>query len=149
MAMSSETITRLIQSAVPFVQRMGLCVEELRPGYVRLKAPLQGNENHIGSVYAGALFTLAEIPGGALCLTLFDAAAFYPLVKEMNIRFLRPARSDVTITLSLSEAEAQRVRAEAEERGKSEFVLEGEIMDSQGERIATTRGVYQVRKVGS
>jgi len=149
MAMSSDAITQLIQSAVPFVQRMGLRVEELRPGYVRLMAPLQGNENHIGSVYAGALFTLAEIPGGALFLTLFDATAFYPLVKELTIRFLRPARSDVTITLSISEDEAQRIRTAAEQHGKAEFVLEGDIRDSAGEKVASTRGVYQVRKIGS
>lgn len=149
MAMSTDAITQLIQSAVPFVQRMGLRVEELRPGYVKLVTPLQGNENHIGTVYAGALFTLAEIPGGALFLSVFDGTRFYPVVKEMNIRFLRPARSDVTITMSLSEEEVRRIRTEAEENGKAEFVLEGDIMDSVGEKVASTRGVYQVRAVGT
>jgi thioesterase domain-containing protein len=148
MAMSSEAITEFIQGAVPFVQRMGLRVEELRPGYVKLMTPLAGNENHIGSVYAGALFTLAEIPGGALFLTLFDVKVFYPVVKEMTIQFLRPARSDVTITLSLPEAEVQRIRTDAEQHGKAEFILEGDIRDSAGEKVARTRGVYQVRKIG-
>ena len=92
---------------------------------------------------------MPKFPGGALCLTLFDATAFYPLVKELTIRFLRPARSDVTITLSISEDEAQRIRTAAEQHGKADFVLEGDIRDSAGEKVASTRGVYQVRKIGS
>lgn len=149
MTMSTDAITQLIQGAVPFVQRMALRVLELRPGHVKVTAPLQGNENHIGTVYAGALFTLAEIPGGALFLSAFDAGKFFPIVKEMNIKFLRPARSDVTMTLTLSEGEVKRIQTEALEHGKAEFVLEGDIKDSEGEIVAHTTGVYQVRALGS
>jgi thioesterase domain-containing protein len=149
MSMSTEAITHLIQSAVPFVQRMGLRVEELRPGHVKVMTPLQGNENHLGTVYAGALFTLAEIPGGALFLSAFDVSRFYPVVKEMTIKFVRPARSDVTMTLTLSEDEVQRLQAEAEEHGKAEFVLEGDIEDSEGAVVARTRGLFQVRALGT
>lgn len=63
--------------------------------------PGAGNENHIGSMYAGALFTLAEIPGGALFLTSFDSARFYPIVKEMTLRFRRPAKGDIRVEARL------------------------------------------------
>jgi len=122
---------------------------ELEPRRVKLMAPLKGNENHIGTMYAGALFTLAEFPVGALYLTTFDVSTCYPIVKEVTIRFLRPAKSDVTIELTMSEEEIRRVQAEVDEKGKSDFVLEGEIKDEAGEVVARSKALYQLRSFGT
>jgi acyl-coenzyme A thioesterase PaaI-like protein len=142
-----DVIKELVENKVAFVSRMNLKVIDLRPLYVKLWAPLHGNENHIGSMYAGALFTLAEIPGGALCLATFDATRYYPLVKEMTIRFVRPARSDVTIECSLSTEEAARILAAAELRGKADFALAGHITDQSGDVVAISKGIYQIREI--
>jgi len=143
----TDIVKELIERKVAFLEHMKLKALELRPGYVKLFAPLGGNENHIGGVYAGAIFTLAEIPGGALFYTSFDETKFYPLVKEMLIQFLRPARTDVSIEISLSEEEIRRVAAEAEENGKGEFILSGEVKDISGQVVALSRGVYQIRSI--
>ena len=74
MAFPAEIARQFTEDKIAFVKRMNLKAEVLEPGFVRLRVPLAGNENHIGSMYAGALFTLAEIPGGALFLTSFDAS---------------------------------------------------------------------------
>jgi thioesterase domain-containing protein len=149
MTLSEETIRDFIENKIAFVQRMGLKVLEMKPRYVRLSAPLEGNENHIGTMYAGALFTLAEIPGGALFMTTFDVSKYYPVVRDMSIRFRRPARGDVTIELSMSEEEARRIESEAAENGKSEYVLSGELKDKSGKIVALSRGVYQLRAIGN
>jgi len=145
MKLTPETLRDLIENKIAFVERMGLKVLELRPRYVKLMAPLQGNENHIGSMYAGALFTLAEIPGGALCLTTFDPAKCYPVVKEVTIRFLRPAGSDITTEISLSEEEVARLHREIADKGKADFVIHGELKDSSGTVVAASQGLYQIR----
>jgi len=137
-----------VETKVAFVERMKLKALELKPGHVKLAAPLQGNENHVGGMYAGALFTLAEMPGGALFLTTFDAEKYYPIVKEMTIQYRRPARTDCTVEVSISESEAQSIKEEAENNGKAEFTLECEIKDQSGEVVATTRGIYQLRTIG-
>jgi thioesterase domain-containing protein len=137
-----------IENTIAFVQRMGLKVLELQPRYVKLMVPLKSNENHIGSMYAGALFTLAEIPGGALIISTFDVSQYYPVVKEMTLRFRRPAIGDATIEMSLSEEEVSRIRTEASANGKSEFVLSGEIKNAGGETVAESRGIYQLRAMG-
>lgn len=148
MELSTEFIKELVETKVAFVERMKLKALELKPCYVKLTAPLGGNENHVGGMYAGALFTLAEMPGGALFLTTFDAEKYYPVVKEMTIQYRRPARTDCTVEVSISESEAQRIREEAEKNGKAEFTLECEIRDQHGEVVATTRGIYQLRTIG-
>ncbi|MFP6851444.1 MAG: YiiD C-terminal domain-containing protein [Pseudomonas sp.] len=145
MPMPLELVRQLTEEQIAFVQRSGLKAEVLEPGCVRLCMPLTGNQNHIGSMYAGALFTLAEIPGGALFLTSFDAQRFYPIVKEMNLRFRRPATGDIRVQACLAEDEIQRLQKQATEEGKAEYVLELQLTDDSGEVVALSRGLYQLR----
>ena len=145
MPMPLELVRQLTEEQIAFVQRSGLKAEVLEPGRVRLRMPLAGNQNHIGSMYAGALFTLAEIPGGALFLTSFDAQRFYPIVKEMNLRFRRPATGDIRVEASLSEAQIEQLQKQATEEGKAEYVLELQLTDDSGEVVAQSRGLYQLR----
>ncbi len=146
MAFPAEIARQFTEDKIAFVKRMNLKAEVLEPGFVRLRVPLAGNENHIGSMYAGALFTLAEIPGGALFLTSFDASKFYPIVKEMNLRFRRPATGDIVVEARLSAEEIERLQGEAQANGKAEYVLELQLTDGSGEVVALSRGIYQLRK---
>ena len=67
-----------LEQGITFVRNAGLQVVELKPGYVKCLMPFRNNGNHIGSMYAGALFTVAEIPGGALFLSSFDTSKYFP-----------------------------------------------------------------------
>ncbi len=146
MALPIEIARQLTEEQIAFVKRSQLKAEVLEPGFVRLCMPLAGNQNHIGSMYAGALFTLAEIPGGALFLTSFDTQRFYPIIKEMNLRFRRPATGDIRVEARLTADEIDRLQSEASEVGKAEYVLELKLVDESGEVVAESRGLYQLRK---
>lgn len=146
MSMPLELVRQLTEEQIAFVKRSGLKAEVLEPGHVSLRMPLAGNQNHIGSMYAGALFTLAEIPGGALFLTSFDAQHFYPIIKEMNLRFRRPATGDIRVEARLEDAQIQALQKQATEEGKAEYVLELQLIDESGEVVAQSRGLYQLRK---
>ncbi|KFX71397.1 thioesterase [Pseudomonas taeanensis MS-3] len=145
MPMPVEIARQFTEQAIAFVKRSGLKAEVLEPGFVRLRMPLSDNQNHIGSMYAGALFTLAEIPGGALFITSFDSTRFYPIVKEMNLRFRRPATSDIQVEARLAADEIERLQAEALRLGKAEYWLELQLTDTSGEVVAESRGLYQLR----
>lgn len=145
MPLPIELVRQLTEEQIAFVKRSGLKAEILEPGHVRLRMPFEGNQNHIGTLYAGALFTLAEVPGGALFLTSFDARRFYPIVKELNLRFRRPARGDISVDARLGNDEIQRIRQEAEDRGKADYWLELQLIDASGEVVAESRGLYQLR----
>jgi acyl-coenzyme A thioesterase PaaI-like protein len=145
MSMPIELIRQLTEEQIAFIKRSNLKAEVLEPGFVRLRMPLDGNQNHIGSMYAGALFTLAELPGGALFLTSFDAQRFYPIVKEMNLRFRRPATGDIRVEARLSDDEIERLQRHATEHGKAEFTLDLQLTDEAGEVVAESVGLYQLR----
>ncbi|MDH4611921.1 YiiD C-terminal domain-containing protein [Pseudomonas sp. BN102] len=145
MSMPIELVRQLTEEQIAFVKRSGLKAEVLEPGHVRLRMPLEGNQNHIGTLYAGALFTLAEMPGGALFLTSFDSRRFYPVVKEMNLRFRRPAKGDIKVEARMHSEEITRIQREAEANGKADYVLELQLLDATGEVVAESRGLYQMR----
>lgn len=146
MPLPTELVRRLTEEQIAFVKRTGLKAEILEPGHVRLCMPLAGNENHIGSMYAGALFTLAEIPGGALFLTSFDVERFYPIVKSLNLRFLRPASGDIRVEARLAEATLTQLQRDAETTGKAEFTLELQLLDGNAGVVAESQGIYQLRR---
>ncbi len=141
-----DAMKKLSVGAIPFAGRTGIELVDIRPGYVKMKIPVDINKNHIGTMYAGALFTLAEMPGGALFMASFDFSKYYPIVTEMTIRFRRPATTEITVEATISEEEVQRIQAEAERDGKSVYILEEELKDASGEVVAIARGTYQARK---
>jgi thioesterase domain-containing protein len=138
---------KLLEQGIGFVKNTGLVVETLDRGHVRCRMPFTGNGNHIGTMYAGALFTLAEIPGGALFLTSFDTRRCFPVVKALNLRFLKPAKSDVWVTARLDEADIQRLAAECADTGKAEFTLNLQLTDGGGQVVASSEGIYQLRRL--
>jgi len=149
MAEASQDFVKLVETGIEFIRRMGLKVVEMKRGYVELKAPLTGNLSHVGTMYAGALFSLAEVPGGAMFLSTFDVSRYYPIVKEMTIRYRKPVLTDATVKVSMSEAEIARVTREADEKGKSQFVLNAEVFDEAGQLVCQSEATYQLRRTGS
>lgn len=145
MTQAHEAARPALEKLCPFVARSGLQVIEMQRGYTKCLMPFAGNGNHVGIMYAGALFTLAEFPGGILFVTSFDAMRYFPIVKSLDLRFLRPAYGDVTVEMRLSEARIVAVTAEADEKGKADFILEGELKSADGALVATSHGVYQLR----
>lgn len=143
-----ETIRLASERPFDFVTRCGVQVIEVRRGYCKMVMPLKGNVNHVGTMYAGALFTIAELPGGTVYLASFDTSKYYPIVKDMSIRFRRPATTDVTVEIYLDDAEISRIEATTEEVGKCDFEWNVDIKDAAGEVVALTKNVYQLRKFG-
>jgi acyl-coenzyme A thioesterase PaaI-like protein len=145
--MDIESATRIAETSIKFVANSGLRVVELRRGYCKCVMPLKGNENHIGTMYAGALFTLADIPVGALFLASFDTAEYYAVVKGLNLTFLKPARTDITTEFSIDETVISTLASAAERLGKADFVLEADLVGDSGEVVAKARGLFHIRKI--
>jgi thioesterase domain-containing protein len=140
-----ELVNAGMEHAIPAMHRLGIRVVELCAGRAVATVPLTGNSNHLGTLYAGALFGVAEMLGGALFFPSFDATRFYPTVKELHIRFQRPATTDIRAEASMSPATIQRLTRDLADIGKAEFILESILTDAAGQVVAATRGTYQIR----
>lgn len=140
-----EMMNGAMQHTIPIAHRMGVQVVEAGRGHAAATVPVEGNGNHFGVVYAGVQFTVAEILGGVIALSTFDAAKYFPLVKNIDISFVAMAKSQLRAEARLDEETIARVEAEAAERGKADFTLEAVVTDADGQTVATTRGLYQLR----
>lgn len=133
-----------IGKAIPFLSRNGFKVLEMKDGYLKAKMPIKGNKNHFGGMYAGALFTVAEVPGGVIS-TLNFSSDYFPILKNMNMDFKKVARSDVTVVFDMPAKEMKRVETEAAKKGKSDFILKGIVRDKEGDVVAEAVATYQLR----
>ena len=149
MKLSLEDISKVTETSIPFIKNTGIKAVLLEPGHVRLEMPIKGNENHVGMMYAGALFTLAEVPGGAIFMTSFDVEKYYPIVKDFYIKFKKPALTSISVVVRLDEKEIKRIEKEVDSKGKADFILESELKSTKGEVVAVAKGTYQLRKYGS
>jgi acyl-coenzyme A thioesterase PaaI-like protein len=140
----AEEWDRALTTLVPRVPDLNIQTLELRRGYAKARATLAGNGNHYGSMYAGTLFGMAEMLGGALIWADFDFDEYLPTVKHMAIRYRRPAFTDVIAVASLDTSTVERMRHEATTQGKSEFEVDAVLTDTSGEVVVTTHGIYQI-----
>lgn len=137
-------LNRLIATSVPFTSRNGFSVVELRDGYVRARLTRKGNRNHLGTVYAGAQFLLAEIPFGAMALVEFDGRLI-PILRDLHIFYEQPARTDLEVELTLDADRKARIEQDVAETGRAELVIELDLKDAKGETVARAQANYQVR----
>jgi thioesterase domain-containing protein len=141
-----KPLAAYLESAIGIVKKMGLKVLAMKDGYVKLQMPIKENVNHVGTMYAGSLFTLGEIMGGAIFVACFDMNKYYPIVKDVQIRYRRPALTDITVELSMSGEQVRQLTAALEEKGKADFPLELQLIDAGGEVVSIVQGVWQARK---
>ena len=137
-------LNAMIGQGLPFTRRNGFTIDRLHAGYLKAHIPLRGNRNHMGTVYAGAQFLLAEVPFGALSILEFEGR-YIPILRELNIRFQQPARSDLTLELSLPEGLTEQIEADIAKNGKANLTLDMTLTNKDGEAVATAVADYQVR----
>ena len=75
----------------------------------------------------------------------FDSKRFYPIVKDIHTRFLRPATSDVTAEVRLEDGEITSLCERAMHDGKVDHRLTLELRDTEGVVVAVTESVFQLR----
>jgi uncharacterized protein (TIGR00369 family) len=136
-----------IRALIPLFDYMEFELIEAGDGRAAGRIPLGPNGNHFGVIYAGALFSVAEVLGGVIANTTIGLDGFLPLVKDLQIKFLRPATTGVVASTSLAPDEVERIRAQAVAQGKAEYVLTTDVTDENGIVVASTTGTYQVRKM--
>jgi thioesterase domain-containing protein len=138
-------IKEMFRSGIPFAKRSGIEATRMEKEGIDLKMPLAPNINHIGSMYAGALFTLAEMMGGAVAMVYFMERQLIPIVTGLNIRFTKMAKSDITTTFALTPEDVERIINECKEQGKANYTIKLELKDKNDVVVAETEGFYQVR----
>ena len=119
MQFDKDKVNEMTTGSIPLAKFVGAEVIEMERGYVKMAMPFEQNVNHIGIMYAGSIFTLGELPGGALFFSAFDPTQCYPIVPatEPGLKFClidgteNPSKDDpffMRSSLSLAKLESLR-----------------------------------------
>lgn len=146
--MDLADVQKSIEEKVPVAQFLGLTVERVEPGHARLRMPFaRPAENHLGIAYAGAIFALAEITGGVVMLSAFDASEVTVLIRRLEIDFVRPSRRDLFCDVQLSAESIADARAGVAAQGSADISVPIDVTDPRERVIARVRADYYLRSV--
>jgi uncharacterized protein (TIGR00369 family) len=141
-----ETIKAHLSRAVPYATHTGVTIDEVGDGVARASLPMRPEvSNHIGTVHAGAMFTLAEAASGAALAGTFaeNLLSLRPVAAEASIRYLKVAKGSLTADARV-DGDADTVRATLEAEGKVAFPITVTLIDDAGVTVATVTVSWHV-----
>lgn len=117
-------------SAIPFNRFLGIRASE---GTLTLPADPK-YLNHLGTVHAGAQFSLAEAASGQWLLDRFGATAaeYAAVVRHADIKFRRPASGELTTRASAEPGEAERFLETLTRRGRASIAVRVQVFGADG-----------------
>lgn len=145
--LDAESISNGLNAMVPPLGKANFAVLLAEPGKVRCTMPLEGNNNHLGSVYAGMLFSFAEAAAGAFLLATVDVSSIKIMVRGGRIEYHRLALTDVFADVTYDQNRLAAVMNEVAQEGKAFFEFPVEIRDNNGDKVATAVFDYRFRAI--
>ncbi len=129
--MDVTPIKQMLEQIVPFVRTVGLSIDSAEPGIaVASLANTTPVQNHLGTVHAGALYTLGESATGAVVLGIFmdllPGGAFIAL-KSASVTHTKAREGDLTATASLSASGGDASPGELAKQVRSTFEADGKV----------------------
>jgi acyl-coenzyme A thioesterase PaaI-like protein len=116
---------------IPFVKKVG--IEKNSNGELELGFD-DSVQNHIQTIHASALFSLAEAASGeALQITFPELVGkVVPVVRDSQIKFKKPATKPITAYPDISVDAQEKFKEQFGKKGRSSIVVDVEIKDSDG-----------------
>lgn len=140
-----------LPQAVPFVPYVGVTLTEAKSergaGYIEQRQDIQ---NHVQTLHAGALFTLAEtVAGAAVTATFFDQITKVKIIASgARVTYHLPARGKICATSALSQ-NPKDIVATLDADGVVTFSGTATLADEQDACVATIEFDFHAsRKAG-
>ncbi|OGW84474.1 MAG: hypothetical protein A3C35_03010 [Omnitrophica bacterium RIFCSPHIGHO2_02_FULL_46_11] len=141
-----DEVKDFIQNKIPFFKKVGVLVEMIAPGKIKLGVPYDSNNlNHFGAFQAGVYLTLAEAAGGALLATILDLSDVLLLTKECHLKFGEPAKKYLSYEGLLEVKESEKIMQELVKKQKIDFPMDITLLNENGKMAAEARVTYYLR----
>ncbi len=143
-----EIIKAQMASSLPFVAYTGIAVVEVASGRaVCALDQRQEVSNHIGSMHAGALFTLGESASGAAMSGAFatQIMSIRPIATGATIAYSKVAKGRIVAT-AIVDAPVETLLTALEAEGRTQFDVSVTLANGEGETVATMSVGWLVSK---
>lgn len=133
-----DALRAQLSAVVPFAAHVGVALREIAPGEASATLDqTHSTSNHIATMHAGALFTLAEAASGAAMAGLFleRLAQLRPVAASATIDFVKPAKGTITARAAV-EGDKAALFAALDAEGKVRFPVRIRMEDAEGREVA-------------
>lgn len=122
---------------VPFNELLGISISDDPEYLLQLKAKHEYT-NHLGTVHAAALFTLAEGSGAQLLLRSFPEDIIdnvIPVLRKVDVSYKKPAMGVIVSTASLKDTTIELVTEQLLSKKRVSIVTPVELFDESKTKV--------------
>ena len=94
--------------------------------------------NHLGSIHAGAIFTLAESQSGLTLIEKFGETNVKALLRSSSIKYKTEAKSKLTATGTIELKNIEKFNAKLHKKGRALIDVTVNVLDSEEKIILTS-----------
>lgn len=133
-------------AAIPYLQPHALEVTESADDHLTVKMPF-GKQltNHVGTMHASALFTIAETAAGLHATSVIPGNRAIPLLRGATVRYTRRASGDLTATARVKGGDSERVLADFDANDRADVDIEVDVVDDENETVFKGTFDYAMR----
>ena len=97
--------------------------------------------NHVGTVHASALYSLAEAASGSFLLShpSVDVGKVGALLRESSIKYRRPASGCIRSCTRCSDDALNQMHAGLDRRGRAKILIEVDLLDEEDQVVASAK----------
>ena len=141
-------LLRLLVNLYPPYIGAGVRIASIEPDWSEMVVELKlrfYNRNYVGTHYGGNLFTMTD-PFHMLMLIHRLGPEYRVWDQKAEITYLKPGRGRVRATMGVTEAQLQQIREATDNGAKHLPRFLVEIIDEQGDVVATVDKTLYVRR---
>lgn len=133
---------------IPFIDKVG--VKKNSEGFLELSFS-DSVLNHLQTIHASALFTLAEAASGEVLQLQFPelVGKVIPVLRDSQMKFRKPATTDVTAFPSISAETIERFNEQFAKKGRALIEVGVEIRDEENTTVCSGNFNWFVQKIGA
>lgn len=134
---------------IPFNRPHRFRIKKLEKGAAVVFSPNRSaNRNHLGTQHACALATVGEFAAGLALLGAFRPTEYRLIMSRMEVEYSRRAVGGIQATARLNAAELASIESALRSEGRTEYLVETDLVDDQGEGVACVRTRWQIKSWG-
>ena len=135
-------------ATIPYLPPHRIEVTAQGEGTVCARMPFRPEvTNLIGTVHAGALYTLAETVAGVAANNLVPRPGVAPLLRAAQASYIRRATSDLVAEAQVSSEAAVQARDDFERERRADVAVDVTITDAEGEAVYVGEFDYALREM--
>ncbi|MEN8219093.1 MAG: YiiD C-terminal domain-containing protein [Pseudomonadota bacterium] len=126
---------------IPFTKHIGITRSEEEES---LELPFREQiKNHLGTVHAGAQFTLAACSSGEYLQKLLPEliGKVVPVIRHAEVKFQKPARCQIQAFPSVAPDAIETFKSQLNNKGRALISIQVDVKDIEG--AVTTTATYQ------